>query len=139
MKKLKCVVLHYSFGKDLRDVTFANFYPSSFGVNFPITEKSIVEQYEHIEATAVGYGATYMLKVSQKDVEKCKDKYAIFNAIRTWEKARRAGAFPTHIRKLLQNPKLNWRLEGKADRNGWILYRLENSNKVQSFNLYPSI
>lgn len=128
-----------SQGKDLRDVTFANFYPSSFGVNFPITEKSTVEQYEHIEATAVGYGATYMLKVSQNDVEKCKDKYAIFNAIRTWEEARRAGAFPTHIRKLLQNPKLNWRLESKADRSGWTLYRLENGNKVQSFNLYPSI
>ncbi|MGN0214319.1 MAG: hypothetical protein ACI4AH_05870 [Muribaculaceae bacterium] len=128
-----------SQGKDLRDVTFANFFPSSFGVNFPITEKSTVEQYEHIEATAVGYGATYMLKVSQNDVEKCKDKYAIFNVIRTWEEARRAGAFPTHIRKLLQNPALSWRLESNADHSGWTLYRMENGNKVQSFNIYPSI
>ena len=33
----------------------------------------------------------------------------------------------------------SWRLEGKSERSGWILYRLENGNKVQSFNLYPSI
>ncbi|MGM9822869.1 MAG: hypothetical protein ACI30Q_00700 [Muribaculaceae bacterium] len=32
----------------------------------------------------------------------------------------------------------SWRLEGKSERSGWILYRLENGNKVQSFNLYPS-
>ena len=31
--------------------------------------------------------------------------------IRTWEEARRADAFPTHIRKMLQNPALSWRLE----------------------------
>lgn len=79
-----------------------------------------------------------MLKVSQKDVEKCPHKYAIFNVIRTWEEARRAGAFPTHIRKLLQNPELNWRLERKANQDGWTLYRLENGAKVQQFDLYPA-
>ena len=42
----------------LRDVTYANFFPSSFGVNFPITKKTTVEDFEHIEATAVGYGTT---------------------------------------------------------------------------------
>ena len=88
-----------SQGKDLRDVTYANFFPSSFGGNFPITATSTVEQYEHIEATAVGYGATYSLKIGQKDVESCPQKYAIFNVIRTWEEARRADAFPTHIKK----------------------------------------
>lgn len=124
-----------SQGKDLRDVTFANFFPSSFGGNFPITATSTVEQYEHIEATAVGYGATYSLRVGQKDVESCPQKYAIFNVIRTWEEARRADAFPTHIKKLLQNPALNWRLEKKTTGEGWTLYRLENGQKVQSFDL----
>lgn len=33
----------------------------------------------------------------------------------------------------------SWCLESKAERSGWILFRLENGNKVQSFNLYPSI
>lgn len=124
-----------SQGKDLRDVTYANFFPSSFGGNFPITATSTVEQYEHIEATAVGYGATYSLKVGQKDVESCPQKYDIFRVIRTWEEARRADAFPTHIKKLLQNPALSWRLEEQSDKKGWILYRMENGKKVKSYSL----
>ena len=124
-----------SQGKDLRDVTYANFFPSSFGGNFPITATSTVEQYEHIEATAVGYGATYSLKIGQKDVESCPQKYAIFNVIRTWEEARRADAFPTHIKKLLQDPKLSWRLEKKADGTGWTLYQMENGQKGRAYDL----
>ena len=124
-----------SQGKDLRDVTFANFFPSSFGGNFPITAASTVEQYEHIEATAVGYGATYSLKISQKDVESCPQKYAIFDVIRTWEEARRAGAFPSYIRKLLRDPSLNWRLKEKPGESGWTLCRLEDGKVVQSFDL----
>ena len=126
-----------SQGKDLRDVTFANFFPSSFGSNFPITASSTVEQYEHIEATAVGYGATYSLRIGQKDVEKCPQKYEIFKVIRTWEEARRADAFPLYIRKLLQNPSLDWRLEKKSDHSGWTLYRMENGIKKQSYDLKP--
>lgn len=126
-----------SQGKDLRDVTFANFFPSSFGGNFPITATSTVEQYEHIEATAVGYGTTYSLRIGQKDVESCPQKYAIFNVIRTWEEARRADAFPTYIRKMLQDPSLNWRLEEKPDHTGWTLYRMENGQKRQSYDLKP--
>ncbi len=126
-----------SQGKDLRDVTYANFFPSSFGVNFPITATSTVEQYEHIEATAVGYGATYFLKIGQKDVESCPQKYAIFNVIKTWEEARWADAFPQHIKKLLQDPTLNWRLEKRADNTGWTLHQMENGRSVRTYDLYP--
>lgn len=123
-----------SQGKDLRDVTYANYFPSSFGVNFPITAASTVEQYEHIEAIAIGHGTTYFLKIGQKDVESCPQKYAIFNVIRTWEEARRANAFPTYIRKMLQNPALSWRLEKKAD-NEWTLFLMEDGQKGRSFDL----
>ena len=126
-----------SQGKDLRDVTYANFFPSSFGSNFPITAESTVEDFEHIEATAVGYGCTYAFNIGQKDVESCPQKYAIFRTVRTWEEARRANAFPTHIRKLLQNPSLSWRLEKKADAEGWTLYRMEKGQKVEVFELQP--
>ena len=126
-----------SQGKDLRDVTYANFFPSSFGVNFPITATSTVEQYEHIEATAVGYGATYFLKLGQKDVESCPQKYAIFNVIKTWEEARWADAFPQHIKKLLQDPTLSWRLEKRADNTGWTLHQMENGQSVRTYDLYP--
>lgn len=124
-----------SQGKDLRDVTYANFFPSSFGANFPITANSTVEDFEHIEATAVGYGCTYAFKIGQKDVESCPQKYEIFKAIRTWEEARRADAFPVYIRKLLQDPKLSWRLVEHDDHNGWTLYQLDNGQKIRSFEL----
>lgn len=126
-----------SQGKDLRDVTFANFFPSSFGSNFPITASSTVEQYEHIEATAVGYGATYSLRIGQEDVESCPHKYDIFRVIRTWEAARRSNAFPENIKKLLQNPALSWRLEEKENGPGWILYQMEEGKKGRSFELFP--
>ena len=64
-----------------------------------ITASSTVEQYEHIEATAVGYGATYSLRIGQEDVESCPHKYDIFRVIRTWEAARRSNAFPENIKK----------------------------------------
>ncbi|WP_233567329.1 hypothetical protein [Parabacteroides sp. AM58-2XD] len=47
-----------------------------------------------------------------------------------------ADAFPTHIRKMLQNPALSWRLEKKADNSGWTLYQMENGQKGRSFDLY---
>lgn len=126
-----------SQGKDLRDVTFANFFPSSFGANFPITAQSTAAQYEHIEATAVGYGATYSLRVGQTDVESCPEKYAIFRVIRTWEAARRADAFPAHVRKLLRNPELDWHLEEQAGGEGWRLHQLEDGRSVRTFELRP--
>lgn len=126
-----------SQGKDLRDVTYANFFPSSFGGNFPITAESTVEDYEHIEATAIGYGCTYAFKIGQKDVESCPQKYAIFRVIRTWEEARRADAFPTYIKKMLQDPSLSWRLEKKEGKEGWTLYQMVNGQKGKSFDLYP--
>ena len=43
-----------SQGKDARDQCFANFFPISFGSNFPIVETSTVETYEHVEAMSVG-------------------------------------------------------------------------------------
>ncbi len=124
-----------SQGKDLRDVTYANFFPSSFGANFPITANSTVEDYEHIEATAVGYGATYGLQLGQMDVESCPQKYAIFNVIRTWEDARSADAFPTHVKKLLQNPALSWRLEEGDKPLTWRLHQMENGKPVRTIEL----
>jgi len=124
-----------SQGKDLRDVTYSNYYPVSFGGNFAIKDTSTVEQYEHVQAISVGYGATYFLAVNQEDVESCPQKEKIFKAIRTWEDARRANAFPRQIKKLLRDPSYDWRLEAGEDGNAWTLYRLVNGNKVESFDL----
>lgn len=124
-----------SQGKDLRDVTYSNYYPVSFGGNFAIRDTSTVEQYEHVEAIAVGYGATYFFSINQNNVESCPQKDQIFAAIRTWEDARRANAFPRWIKKMLRDPSYDWRLEAGGDGNSWTLHRLVNGNKVESFGL----
>lgn len=127
-----------SQGKDLRDVTYSNYYPVSFGGNFAIKDTSTVEQYEHIQAVATGYGATYYLSINQNDVESCPQKDAIFHAIRTWQDARSADAFPRSIRKMLTNPAYDWRLEANDNPDSWTLYRLVNGNKVESYPLRSS-
>ncbi|GAB3665731.1 hypothetical protein GCM10028791_41540 [Echinicola sediminis] len=112
-----------SQGKDLRDVTYANFFPVGMGANFRIKADSKVEEYEHIQAVSVGVGSTYSLVLNQKDVESCPQKEAIFEVIRTWENARSANAFPNDLKRLLVDPKRSWRLK-EADKNTWKLYEL---------------
>lgn len=124
-----------SQGKDLRDVTYSNFFPVSFGGNFAIKDTSTVEQYEHVQAISVGYGATYFLSINQKDVESCPQKDKIFQAIRTWEDARRANAFPRYIKKMLRNPLYDWTLEAGENENTWTLYRLEHGEKMNAYVL----
>jgi len=111
-----------SQGKDLRDVTYANYFPVGMGANFPIGAKSKVEEYEHIQAISVGVGTTYSLTLNQKDVESCPQKDAIFKVIRTWENARAANAFPRSVKMLLADPAKNWNLE-QVNSNNWKLYQ----------------
>ena len=119
-----------SQGKDLRDVTFANFFPVGIGGNFPVKENSTVEEYEHIQAISVGIGATYSLILNQKDVESCPQKEAIFNVIRTWEDARAANAFPRWLKKELSDPSRSWKLETGKDKDTWLLYPVVEGEKV---------
>ncbi len=127
-----------SQGKDLRDVTYANFFPVSAGGNFPITANSTVEQYEHIMAISCGIGMTFSLKLSQNDVESCPQKYEIFKVIKTWQKAREANAFPRDIKKLLVKPDRNWKLE-QVDPDHWNLYPMIDNVKGIAIKLSRNI
>jgi len=122
-----------SQGKDLRDVTYSNYFPVSFGGNFPINAHSTVEQYEHIQAISVGVGVTYSLHLNQKDVESCPYKDAIFKVIRTWEDARAANAFSRSIKKQLADPAKSWTLE-TVDKNTWKL-----SEKMEGVKSNPIV
>jgi hypothetical protein len=117
-----------SQGKDLRDVTYSNYFPVGMGGNFPIKANSKVEQYEHIQAISVGVGTTYSLTLNQKDVESCPQKDAIFKVIRTWEDARAANAFPRLLKKQLSDSKKDWTLV-ETDKNTWKLYQKINGVK----------
>jgi len=111
-----------SEGKDIRDVCYANYFPATFGINFGINASSTVEQYEHIQALSVGIGVTYMMELNQESIESCPQKYPIFKAIRTWENARAANAFPQWVKKQLADPSRSWTLEAGNDNNTWKLY-----------------
>lgn len=124
-----------SQGKDLRDVTYANYFPASFGGNFPINANSTVEQYEHIQAISVGVGVTYSLFLNQKDVESCPQKDAIFKTIRTWENARAANVFSRSIKKQLANPTKIWTLEDGSDDDTWELYQIIDGVKAEAIIL----
>lgn len=124
-----------SQGKDLRDVTYANFFPIGMGRNFAINANSTVEQYSHIQAISVGLGTTYSLELNQKEVENCPQKYEIFKTISTWEKARSANAFPRKIKKLLADPKRNWVLEQGENDDSWILKEFKEGKHIKSYNL----
>lgn len=111
-----------SEGKDLRDVAYANYFPATFGINFELTPTSKVSDYEHIQAISVGVGATYQLKISKKSIESCPNKNEIFTAIRIWENARAANAFPNWVKKELADASKSFHLE-EIDANHWNLYK----------------
>lgn len=117
-----------SQGKDLRDVTYANFFPSGMGGNFPIKATSTVTDYEHIQAVCVGIGSTYSLQLNQKDVESCPQKDAIFKAIRTWENARSANAFPRWVRKQLADPANQFHLV-ELGSDTWQLFKTDRDGR----------
>jgi hypothetical protein len=127
-----------SEGKDLRDVAFSNYFPATFGGNFGIDSSSTPEEYEHIEAISVGVGVTYLMPLNQKSVESCPRKYEIFHAIRTWENARAANAFPRKVKRELANPEKSWHLE-QIDNDNWKLYRVINKEKGAAINLTRDI
>ncbi len=114
-----------SEGKDIRDAAVSNYFPATLGSNFAIDSTSTIELYEHVQAISVGAGATYFIPISQKLVERCPNKYAIFKTLRTWENARAANAFTRKIKKQLADPAKNWRLV-EINRNTWKLYQRVN-------------
>ena len=80
-------------GKDIRNMCFSNFFPSTFGITEPLRPNSTAQEWENLQAISVGVGVTYMMNLSQKSVESCAQKYEIFRAIRTWENARQSMHF----------------------------------------------
>lgn len=127
-----------SEGKDLRDVAYSNYFPATFGINFPIGAQSKLADYEHAEAIAIGVGATYMIELSKASVESCPLKYEIFAAIKTWENARAANVFSRGLKKLLADPSRDWHLE-QVDQNNWKLYPMVNGIRGAAISLTRDI
>jgi len=113
-------------GKDLRNTSFANYFPASFGSDCSIGSGSTTQEFENVEATSVGIGVTYLMLMNQTNVESCAQKYGIFSAVKTWENARAASAFPRMLKKQLADPTKYWHL-AQVDANTWNLYTVNSS------------
>lgn len=116
-------------GKDIRNMDFSNYSPCTFGITEPLRPNSTVQEWENLQALSIGVGVTYMLNLSQKSVESCPKKYEIFRAIRTWEDARTANAFPHQVKNQLANPAKSWNIEAGEDKNTWKLYQIVKDGK----------
>jgi hypothetical protein len=115
-------------GKDIRNVAFANYFPATFGITYGIGKSSTVQQFENLEAVSVGVGVTYMMDLRQSNVESCPAKYAIFSAIRTWEGARAAGAFPRWLKKELADTERYFHLQ-QVGADSWELFQVDAGGK----------
>jgi hypothetical protein len=116
-------------GKDIRNIAYANYFPSTFGITEPLRPNSTVQEWENLQSLSVGVGVTYMMNLSEKSVEACARKYEIFAAIKTWENARAANVFTPAIKAQLANTDKQFHLE-QSDDNSWKLFEVKDGNFV---------
>jgi hypothetical protein len=107
-------------GKDIRYIFLSNYLPCTFGI-IDLQSDWTVAVAENLQAKSIGWGATYMLGLNQKSVEKCSEKYAIFRAIKTWENARAANVFTSKLKEKMKNQDNKFHLE-QVDDKTWKLY-----------------
>ena len=120
-------------GKDMRYVFQSSYLPATFGI---INLKSdwTVADAENLQAKSIGWDATYMLGLSQRSVENCSEKEAIFKAYRAWEKARAANVFTKAIKEKLKDLNYKFHLVQSAGKT-FLLYPIkENRFREQPYN-----
>mgnify|MGYP001810150599 CR=1 FL=1 len=94
-----------------------NFFPRMLGW-FLFTMDSPLVDIEWALAKSAGFDAGYALVTSLAILEGNPQSVDILEAVRQWEAARRAGAFPVDLRKRLLLPELDWHLEEQAPHAG---------------------
>ena len=78
------------------------------------------EEIEWIQARSAGFNAGYLLRVSES-IEKNGYKDELFEAIREWQKARKANAFSVEQRERMKDPKNEFHLEKRGEQS-WYLF-----------------
>lgn len=100
-----------------------NFFPGGLGW-FSFKSQFRLEDIEWLQARSAGFDAGYLLGLNKTEVESCGFMEAHFEAIREWQKARKAKAFSEDQIARLQNPKNEFHLE-KVSNSEWKLYQLK--------------
>lgn len=101
-----------------------NLMPGMLGW-FTLNPEFRPEEVEWIQARSAAFNAGYLLRVDES-IEKNGYKDQLFEAIREWQKARKANAFTQEQKERLKNPKNEFHLE-KNGENSWNLYPVKLS------------
>ena len=99
-----------------------NLLPSMLGW-FSMNSQTSIEDAEWLLARAAGFDAGFAFNVSLDAVQKNGQSAAIFDAIKTWETARMAGAFSLDQKKRMEDINKEFHLE-RTGAKTWNLYPL---------------
>ncbi|MBL9166555.1 MAG: hypothetical protein JNN07_02300 [Verrucomicrobiales bacterium] len=128
-----------------------NLMPHMLGW-FALRNNTSLEDAEWLLARAAGFDAGFALAMSLASTAQLEaDPFsaetakrfgaigAILEAIRRWETARMAGAFPEEVKKLLRDNQREFELRAAADqKTGWSLYEAQVSRFVHASTNGPA-
>jgi len=119
-------------GKDMRYVFESSYLPATFGI---ISLESDWTMYdaENLQAKSIGWGATYMLGLSERAVENCSEKDAIFKAYRTWENLREEKDFSKALKEKLKDLNYKFHLEQTGKKTFMLYHVHENRFRNQPY------
>lgn len=96
-----------------------NLMPGMLGW-FTLNPEFRPEEVEWIQARSAAFNAGYLLRVNET-IESNGYKDQLFEAIREWQKARKANAFTSGQREQMKDPKNEFHLEKRGE-NSWELF-----------------
>ena len=106
-----------------------NFIPKMLGW-YLLRTATCLSDMEWMLARSAGFDSGFALATSLDALRKNPESGAILDALREWEKARRAGVFSAEQREALRNPKREFHLESVAD-GAWNLFPFHDSADFQ--------
>jgi hypothetical protein len=101
-----------------------NLMPGMLGW-FTLNPEFRPEEVEWIQARSAAFNAGFLLRVDEK-IEKNGYRDQLFEAVREWQKARRAKAFSNEQKERMKNPKNEFHLVSTGD-NSWDLFPVKLS------------
>ena len=106
-----------------------NFIPKMLGW-YLLRTGTCLSDMEWMLARSAGFDSGFALATSLDALRKNPESGPILDALREWEKARRAGVFSPEQREALRNPKREFHLETVAG-GGWDLFPFHDSVDFQ--------
>ena len=106
-----------------------NFIPKMLGW-YLLRTATCLSDMEWMLARSAGFDSGFALATSLEALRKNPERGPILDALREWEKARRAGVFTPEQREALRNPKREFHLETVTG-GGWDLFPFHDSADFQ--------